>query len=90
MENNKYGTIINLSTAAVDKPNSKRLHFFIAKSDLTVFSKALAFEFEHKGIHINPVSHLLTEMELLGDNPEKPNSKQQSGHPLSRLRYRRI
>lgn len=76
LENNKYGIIINLSTAAVDKPNSKRLHFFIAKSDHTAFSKALAFEFAHKGIHINSVSHLLTEMELLGDNPEKPNSKQ--------------
>ena len=58
IENNKYGIVINLSTAAVDKPNSKRLHFIIAKSDLTGFSKALAFELAHKGLHINSVSHL--------------------------------
>ena len=90
MENNKYGIGNNLSTAAVDKSNSKRLHFIIAILDFIGFSKALAFELAHKGIHINSVSHLLTEMELLGDNPEKPKNKQQYRHPLSKLRHRRI
>lgn len=71
MEKNKYGKVINLSTLAVEKPNSEWLHYITAKSALNGFTRALALEMAPKGIRINLVSPGMTDTELLANIPEK-------------------
>ncbi|MCD4693517.1 MAG: SDR family oxidoreductase [Calditrichales bacterium] len=71
MEKNKYGKVINLSTLAVEKPNSEWLHYITAKSALSGFTRAIAFELAPKGIRINLVSPGMTDTELLANIPEK-------------------
>lgn len=85
MENNEYGKIINLSTLAVDKPNSEWLHYITAKSALSGFTKALAIELAPKGIRINLVSPGMTDTELVANIPEKARLLTAAQTPLRRI-----
>ena len=85
MENNKYGKIINITTQAIEKPNTQWLHYITAKSALHGFTKALAFELAHKGIRINLVSPGMTNTDLLADIPEKTRLLTAAQTPLRRI-----
>jgi 3-oxoacyl-[acyl-carrier protein] reductase len=71
MEQANYGKMINITTQAIEKPNSEWLHYITAKSALHGFTKALAVELAPKGIRVNVVSPGMTDTELLVNIPEK-------------------
>lgn len=85
MEKNKYGKIINISTQAIEKPNSDWLHYITAKSALHGFTKALAFELAPKGIRINLISPGMTDTELISNIPEKVKLVTAAQTPLRRI-----
>jgi 3-oxoacyl-[acyl-carrier protein] reductase len=82
---NGKGKIINIGTLAADKPNTDWLHYITAKSALTGFTKALAFELGPKGVTVNMVSPGLTDTELTSNIPEKVKLITASQTPLRRL-----
>lgn len=85
MESNKYGKIINITTQAIEKPNSEWLHYVTAKSALHGFTKALAFELAPKGIRVNMVSPGITDTELIANIPEKARILTAAQTPLRRI-----
>lgn len=85
MESNKYGKIINITTQAIEKPNSEWLHYITAKSALHGFTKALALELAPKGIRVNMVSPGMTDTELIGNIPEKAILLTAAQTPLRRI-----
>jgi len=85
MAKNKYGKIINLSTLSIERVNSEWLHYITAKSALSGFTKAIAFELAPKGILINLVSPGMTDTELIADIPEKTRLVTAATTPLRRI-----
>lgn len=85
MVKQKYGKIINLTTLAVDSPNSEWLGYITAKSALEGFSKSLASEFAPKGVRINLVSPGMTETDLILNIPEKAKLIAGASTPLRRI-----
>lgn len=85
MEENKCGKLINITTQAIEKPTSEWLHYITAKSALSGFTKALAFELAPKGIKINLVSPGMTDTELIANVPEKVRLLTAIQTPLRRI-----
>lgn len=85
MEENKYGKFINISTQAIEKPNSDWLHYITAKSALHGFTKALAFELAPKGIRMNLISPGMTDTELISNIPEKVKLVTAAQTPLRKI-----
>jgi len=85
MEKAKYGKIINITTQAIEKPNSDWLHYITAKSALHGFTKALAFELAPKGIRMNLISPGMTDTELISNIPEKVKLVTAAQTPLRRI-----
>lgn len=85
MAKNNYGKIINLSTLSVERPNSEWLHYITAKSALSGFTRAMAFELAPKGILLNLVSPGMTDTELIADVPEKTRLLTAATTPLKRI-----
>jgi len=85
MKLNKYGKIINITTQAIEKPNSGWLHYITAKSALHGFSKALAFELAPNGITVNLVSPGMTDTDLIADISEETRLITAAQTPMRRI-----
>lgn len=85
MEKNNYGKIINVTTQYIDMPNAQLVHYITAKSALSGFSKALAFELAHRGIRVNLVSPGMTDTDLIADVPEKTRLLTAAQTPLRHI-----
>jgi len=85
LEKSKGRKVINITTLAIETPNTEWLHYITAKSALHGFSKALAMDLAPKGIRVNMVSPGMTDTELIADVSEKARLLTAAKTPLRRL-----
>lgn len=85
LEKSKNGKIINISTQAIETPNTEWLPYITAKSALNGMTKALALELAPKKITVNQVSPGMTNTDLISNIPEKFRILTAAKTPLKRL-----
>ena len=85
MKENKYGKIIHLTTQYIETVSPDLIHYITAKSALSGFTKALAFDLAPMGIRVNMVSPGMTDTDLIADIPEKSRLLAAAKTPLRRI-----
>jgi len=84
MARQKYGRIINISSAAGLMGDAMRANYSAAKAGMIGLTKAVAREFAGPGITVNAVAPGVVETEMITEVPEAKRQKQLALVPLRR------
>ena len=85
MEANGGGSVVLLSSQAVDTPNPEWLAYITAKSALEGFARSMAVTLAPKRIRVNIVAPGMTDTALIANLPALAKMKAETAAPLKRL-----